>query len=210
MKIGLEGLADYEIVELLLTFAIPRGDVKEIAKELIARFGDLRGVLDASIEEMKEVEGIGSVTPVALKIIKAAATLYLQQAVERREVFADSSKLADVGRVRIGSEQNEIFEVAYLDTCLRLTRNGIETIEEGTIDRATAYPRRVMEAALKRGAAALVLAHNHPNGDVRPTEQDKVLTRAMVLAGEAVNIKIVDHVIVSATDIFSFRKAGLL
>lgn len=210
VKAGLEGFADYELVELLLTLAIPRVDTKEPAKALIKRFGNLRGILDAQIEELREIEGIGTVTPIALKIIKVAAALYLQQTTEGREAFADTTQLADVWRLRIGAERNEIFQVAYLDTALRLLRDGIETIEEGTIDRATAYPRRVMEAALKRGAAALVLAHNHPNGDVRPTEQDKVLTRAMVLAGEAVSIKIVDHLIVSASDTFSFRKAGLL
>ena len=83
-------------------------------------------------------------------------------------------------------------------------------LEEGTIDRADVYPRRVVEAALKRGAAALVLAHNHPNGDVQPSEQDKILTRALVLAAETVHLKIVDHLIVSRDEAFSFRKAGLL
>ena len=92
----------------------------------------------------------------------------------------------------------------------RLIRDGVERLEEGTTDRATVYPRRVVEAALRRGAAALVLAHNHPNGTVEPTEEDKVLTRAIVLAGEAVQLKIADHLIVSPDQVFSFRKAGLL
>jgi DNA repair protein RadC len=83
-------------------------------------------------------------------------------------------------------------------------------LEEGTIDRAAVYPRRVMEAALRRSAAALVFAHNHPNGNVQPSEQDKVLTRALVLAATTLQIKILDHVIVSADEVFSFRKEGLL
>lgn len=78
---------------------------------------------------------------------------------------------------------NEFFEVGYLDSGLRLVRDGVETLEQGTVDRAAVYPRRVVEAALRRGAAAMVFAHNHPNGDVRPSDQDKVLTRALVLAG---------------------------
>ena len=86
----------------------------------------------------------------------------------------------------------------------------VETLEEGTIDRAAVYPRRVIEAALKRGAAALVLAHNHPNGNLAPSEHDKVLTRAIVLGAETVYLKVVDHLIVSPTETFSFRKAGLL
>jgi DNA repair protein RadC len=210
VKSGVDGFADYEVVELLLTLAIPRSDVKQPAKALIARFGNLRGILDAPIEELRVVKGLGSVTPVALKIIKAAATLYLQQSGEGRDSLADPSRLADFWRMRIGALQNEVFQVGYLDSGYRLLRDGIETLEEGTIDRAAVYPRRVIESALRRGAAALVLAHNHPNGRVTPSDQDKVLTRAIVLAAETVGVKIVDHLIVSASESFSFRKAGLL
>lgn len=210
LKSGLDGFADYEVVELLLTLAIPRSDVKQPAKALIARFGNLRGILDAPIEELRTVAGIGTVTPVALKIIKAAATLYLQQSGEGRDSLADSDRLADFWRMRIGALQNEVFEVAYLDSAYRLLRDGVETLEEGTIDRAAVYPRRVVEAALKRGAAAIVLAHNHPNGNLAPSEHDKILTRAIVLAAETVHLRVVDHLIVSAQETFSFRKAGLL
>lgn len=210
LKTGLAGFADYEVVELLLTLAIPRSDVKLPAKALIARFGNLRGILDAPVEELRTVAGIGSVTPVALQIIKAAATLYLQQSGEGRDSLADPDRLSEFWRIRIGALHNEVFEVAFLDSGYRLLRDGVETLEEGTIDRAAVYPRRVIEAALKRGAAALVLAHNHPNGDITPSEHDKVLTRAIVLAAETVHLRVVDHLIVSAQETFSFRKGGLL
>ena len=210
LKSGLAGFADYETVELLLTLAIPRSDVKQPAKALIARFGDLRCILDAPIEELRSVSGIGTVAPVALRIIKAAATLYLQQGGEGRDSLADPIRLTEFWRMRIGSLPNEVFEVAYLDSGYCLLRDGVDRLEEGTTDRATIYPRRVVEAALKRGAAAVVLAHNHPNANLSPSEHDKVLTRAIVLAAETVNLKVVDHLIVSAEDTFSFRKAGLL
>lgn len=207
---GLAGFADYEVIELLLTLAIPRSDVKQIAKALITRFGNLRCILDAPIEDLRAVKGIGSVTPVALKIIRETATLYLQQVSESQVSLADQSQLVEFWRMQIGALKDEVFEVAYLDSAYRLFADGIDRLEEGTIDRATVYPRRVIESALKRGAAALVLAHNHPNGNIQPSEQDKTLTRAIVLAAETVNLKIVDHLIVSPDDVFSFRKAGLL
>jgi DNA repair protein RadC len=210
MKAGLDGFADHEVVELLLTLAIPRSDVKQPAKALIERFGNLRAILDAPIDELREVKGIGSVAPVALRIIRAAATLYLQQRAEGVEPLSDRSHLENTWRTRIGALRDEVFEVAYLDSGRRLLRDGIERLEEGTTDRAAVYPRRVIESALRRGAAALVLAHNHPNGRVEPTEQDKALTRAIVLAAETVHLRIVDHLIVSVDAVFSFRKAGLL
>jgi DNA repair protein RadC len=148
------------------------------------------------------------VAPAALKIIRAAATLYLQQSAEGTNLVADHESLAAFWRMRIGANANEAFEVAYLDSGYRLLRDGVERLEEGTIDRAAIYPRRVVESALRRGAAAIVLAHNHPNGDVKPSEQDKLLTRALVMAAETVQI--VDHLIVSPDESFSFKKAGLL
>lgn len=209
-KAGLDGFADHEVVELLLTLAIPRSDVKRPAKALIERFGNLRAIFDAPLDELREVKGIGSVAPVALRIIRAAATLYLQQSAEGTESVMEAVHLETVWRSRIGALRNEVFEVAYLDSANRLLRDGIERLEEGTVDRAAVYPRRVVESALRRGAIALVLAHNHPNGNVEPTEQDKVLTRALALAAETVHIRILDHFVVSVHSVFSFRRAGLL
>ena len=108
-----------------------------------------------------------------------------------------------------------ILHINYLPQARTAAASGLigtllSLLEEGTVDRAAVYPRRVIESALRRGGAALVLAHNHPNGDVTQSEHDKVLTRAIVLAAETVGVKIIDHLIVSADETFSFRKAGLL
>lgn len=210
LKSGFEGFSPHEIVELLLTLAIPRRDVKEAAKALLQRFGSLRGILDAPLLELQKVRGIGPVTPVALRIIREAASLYLQQRAEAQASLASPAALHDFWRSRLGGLPNEVFQVAYLDTAFKLLRDGVETLEEGTLDRAAIYPRRVMDAAVRRGAGALVFAHNHPNGNVKPSEHDKTLTRALVLAAETLQIKVLDHVIVSKDEVFSFRKEGLL
>lgn len=210
LRAGFDGFADHEVVELLLTLAIPRSDVKEPARALLARFGSLRGIMDAQLHELSRIDGIGSVAPVALRIIREAAALYLRQTAEDRESLRDPEALARFWRLRIGAVPNEVFEVAFLDGALRLLRDGVERLEEGTIDRAAVYPRRIAEAALRRGAAHVVFAHNHPNGDVRPSDQDKVLTRALVLATTTVQVRVLDHLIVSPDRAFSFRAEGLL
>ena len=210
VKSGLAGFAEHEVVELLLTLAIPRADVKQPAKELLARFGNLRGVLDAPLPELRAVDGIGEVAAVGLHLVRAAAALYLQQGSEGGDVLRNATKISDFWRMRIGALKHEVFAVAYLDSAHRLLRDGVETLQEGTIDRAAVYPRRVVEAALKREAAALVLAHNHPNGNVQPSEQDKLLTRSIVLAAETIGLRVVDHLVVSPDETFSFKQAGLL
>lgn len=209
-RAGFVGFSEHEIVELLLTLAIPRSDVKQPAKALLRQFGSLKGILDAPLEELRSVPGVGAVTPVALKILKGTAALYLQQSSEETASLAEPDHLGNFWRTRIGALPNEVFEVAYLDSAYRLLRDGVETLEEGTVDRATVYPRRVIEAALRRGAFGIVLAHNHPNGTTTPSEHDKLLTRAITLAAETVNVRVVDHLIVSSSEFFSFRKAGLL
>lgn len=210
LKSGFAGFADYEIVELLLTLAIPRRDVKPAAKALLARFGSVRGVLDAPLEELRRVDGLGEVAPVALRLIRETANLYLQQAAEGGEPLREPDALIRFWRSRIGSLPYEVFEVAYLDSAGRLLRDGVERLEEGTVDRATVYPRRILEAALRRNAAALVVAHNHPNGEVNPSEQDKLLTRALTLAATTVSVRLLEHLVVSPDKVFSFREAGLL
>jgi len=209
-KSGFAGFAEHEVVELILTLAIPRVDVKEPAKALLRRFGSLRGVMDATLPELESVKGIGEVAATSLYIVRESATLYLQEASEGTQILRDAERLSDFWRMRIGALRHEVFAVAYLDSAYGLLRNGVEILQVGTIDRAAVYPRSVVEAALRRQAAALVLAHNHPNGFVDPTDHDKVVTRAIVLAADTISLRVVDHLIVSPRETFSFRKAGLL
>ena len=210
VKNGLAGFAEHEVLELLLTLAIPRADVKQPAKLLLKRFGGLRGVLDAPLAELRSVRGIGEVAAIGLHLVREAAALYLQQGSEGGDVLGNPKQISDFWRMRIGGLKHEVFAVAYLDAGHRLLHDGVQTLQEGTVDRAAVYPRRVVEAALKRQAAALVLAHNHPNGNVRPSEQDKILTRAIVLAADTIDLRVLDHLVVSADKTFSFRQAGLL
>lgn len=210
LKSGLDGLADYEAVELLLTLAIPRRDVKPLAKALLSRFGSLRSLLDAPATELQEVEGIGSTAVVAFRLVRELAGLYQQRSLEQRDVVSDPASLANLWRARLGNLRHEVFEVAYLDAGGRLLRDGIETIEEGSVTYAAVYPRRVIEGALRRGAAAVVLAHNHPGGTPYPSEDDRAVTRRLADAAAAVEISVVDHFIVADDHVVSLRAHGLL
>lgn len=210
LKGGFAALADYEALELLLTLCIPRRDVKPMAKALLKEFGSLRGVLDAPVESLQQVPGIGEVAPVALRVIREAATLYLRQAIEGRRVLDNMDKLEDFWRLRLGPLRHEVFEVAYLDNHFQLLEDGIERVEEGTIAETNVYPRKVMESALRKQAAHIVVAHNHPTGDVTPSDHDKHLTRALEHAGRPLGIKLIDHVIVGAKKTYSFRRAKFI
>ena len=149
-KSGLDGFADYETVELLLTLAIPRSDVKQPAKELIRRFGDLRGILDAPSADLRAVRGIGKVAPVALKIVKAVARLLSSAGTEAGEFLADSSRLRDFCRMRLGVLTNEALEVSRQDASGHIIRDGVKRLSEGATHRAPAYLPRIVEQALKR------------------------------------------------------------
>mgnify|MGYP001227855410 CR=1 FL=1 len=210
LKVGFAGFSDHEVVELLLTLCIPRCDVKPPAKALIQRFGSLKAILDAPLEDLREVSGLGAVAPVALRIIRDAASLYLQQSAEEQPLLNSTERLEAFWHSRLGGKRNEVFEVAYLDSGYHLLEDGVERLEEGIVDRTQVYPRKVMEAALRRGAAALVVAHNHPAGNARPSPQDKQLTQALIRAASALSIKLIDHLIITEEDHFSFRRAGLL
>ncbi len=206
---GLDGFSDYEIVELMLTLAIPRSDVKQPARALVSRFGDLRGILDAKPEEISEIKGIGTVTPIALSIIKQLATLYLGQKGKDDASALKPQDIENFWRMEIGSSDIEQFGVTYLDSAIKLL--GDHKVHwQGTIDKTAVYPREIMAEALKRKASAIVLAHNHPNGIMQPSEEDKVITEQIVLMAESLDISVLDHFIVSAKSAFSFRNNMLL
>lgn len=209
-RAGLAAFEPHEVVELLLTLAIPRRDVKHQARELLARYGSVRGVLDAPVHELQAVPGVGEAAAIILHIVRDTATRYLEETVGEGESLAEFADLSRFWRLRLGGLTMEAFEAALVDGRYRLLRNGIERLTEGIVDRATVYPRTVMEHAIRRGAAGVVVAHNHPSGNVSPSEQDKAITRALTLAAATLQVKLLDHLIVSPDEVFSFRTEGLL
>lgn len=208
LRLGFDGMDDYEAVELLLTFFIPRRDVKETAKLAVRRFGSFRGVLDADEQDLAGVDGIGPTVAANIRLVRLAADHYLKQRAKDREPLSDPSALYEYCRSRMGHLPTEEFRVLYLDPKIRIIDD--EQFDRGTVDRANVFPREVVNAALKRNAAGIIVAHNHPSGDLAPSDHDKLLTRALVLAATTIDLKVHDHLIVGADGVFSFRSHGLI
>ncbi|MGQ9508012.1 MAG: RadC family protein [Thermodesulfobacteriota bacterium] len=207
-KSGSEGFHDYELLELLLTYGLPRRDVKPIAKALIKRFGSFSGVLDASERELLEVVGMGPISSILIKLVKDLCCLYLEEKMKGRDVLSSPKAVVDFVKMRLSGLPYEAFMVIYLNTKNEVLH--YEIIQEGTIDRAVVFPRRIIEGALAQHASGLILVHNHPSGHNSPSEDDKNLTRSIILAAKTLDLRILDHIVVGKEGHFSFMENRLL
>jgi len=205
---GIEALHDYEAVELLLCYAIPRGDVKPLAKALLRTFGSIKGVIDADIADLEKVKGIGPHSAIALSLFKDLCAIYLRQhAVEKPQITC-TSELVNYCKTVLGGLKDEQFRVIYLNSQNRIIDD--ESIQEGIVSQAVVYPRKVLENALKRKASAIILLHNHPSGHVRPSDADIRLTRTIQETARVLDILVHDHIIIGENRFFSFREEGIM
>jgi len=208
LKSGPGALADYELLEFILFGAIPRGDVKPIAKALLRHFGGFSDVLSADAGRLKEVEGIGDSAAAYLKAVQAASLRLLQDQVLDRPVISSWEALLDYCRAAMAYETAEQFRILFLDK-----RNAViadEVQQKGTVDHTPVYPREVVKRALELGATAVILTHNHPSGDCTPSKADIEMTKKVIEAGRALGIAVHDHVIIARRQSYSFRSHGLI
>jgi DNA repair protein RadC len=205
---GSEGLHDYELLELLLTYAIPLRDVKPVAKELLNRFDNFAGVVDASPEELQDIPGIGAASSVLIKIVKDVCCSYLAERMEKRDALVSPAAVRDFARMKLSGKKDEALMVIYLNTKNHV--NDYEILHVGTIDQTMVYPRTLIKKALSNNSSGLIIVHNHPSGICDPSEEDKRLTNAVRSAVETVDIRLVDHLIVGKGGYFSFIENELL
>ena len=205
---GVSAFHDYEALELLLSYAIPRKDVKSLAKELLNTFGSLKGVIDAEKDSLAKVKGIGLHTAILIKLIKEMGILYLKEKAREKPQITCTSELVDYCKTYMGGLKDERFCVIYLDAQNRLT--DIETIQEGIVNQAVVYPRKVLENALKQKASAVILVHNHPSGQAKPSDADIRLTKTIQETARILDIIVHDHLIIGENKFFSFREEGLI
>lgn len=207
LKNGIDALADYEILELILFSAIPRRDVKPLAKSLIQNFGSFQGVMHATPDQLISF-GLSENTAAAIKIIQASALHLMKQELLKRPVLNSWTKLVDYLQATMAREQREHFRLMFLNKKNELIADEIQ--QSGTVDHTPAYPREIMKRALELGATALILAHNHPSGDPTPSKADIEMTEAIIQAGKPFSIVIHDHIIVSRNGVNSMRNMGLI
>ena len=204
---GAESVPDYELLELIL-FAIPRKDTKKLAKDLIAAFGSLADVISADATKLAEFPGMGETGAAAIKAAQAAAQRLLHAEMKNTEVISSWQALVDYLTVKAGYEPIEQFRVLYLDRKNKLILD--EALGRGTVDHTPVYPREVVKRALELNASALILAHNHPSGDPKPSRADIDMTRKVKDALATVNIRLHDHVVIGRAGHVSFKSEGLL
>lgn len=201
-------LADYELLELLLFAAIPRVDVKPLAKELIEQFGSFAGVISADLEQLEAVKGIKRNTAVHLKSVQAASKRLARQQLEKRPVLGAWQDLIDYCYTAMAHEKKEQFRILFLNNKNVLIKDEVQQV--GTINHTPVYPREVVKRALELEATALILIHNHPSGDPKPSQDDIKMTQVIIDAAKGVGITIHDHLIIGKKGPYSFRNAGLI
>ncbi len=205
---GADSLQDYELLELVLFSAIPRRDVKPLAKELISKFGSLQEVMNAPLQEIKKVNGISDNTAVALKAVTATAHRIMKLELMQKPVLNSWSKLMDYCHATMAHEKKEYFRILFLNKKNILIADEIQG--SGTVDHTPAYPREIMKRALELGATALILIHNHPSGDPKPSQADIEMTNKIIQAASPFNITIHDHIVIARNGYTSFRGEGLI
>ncbi|MCU0908152.1 MAG: DNA repair protein RadC [Rhodobacteraceae bacterium] len=205
---GAAAMPDYELLELILFRAIPRQDVKPLARALLVGFGDINGVLSATPERLASVKGCGPAVALELKVVEAAAQRLARARVMHRPVLSSWAQLLDYCHTVMAHRETEQFRVLYLDRKNVLIAD--EQQAEGTVDHVPVYPREVLRRALDLNASAMILVHNHPSGDPTPSQADIAMTAQIRDAGAVLGVTLHDHLIIGRAREVSFRAEGLL
>ncbi|QQA42891.1 RadC family protein [Pelagovum pacificum] len=205
---GPDALPEYELLELILFRAIPRQDVKPLARLLLDRFGDFNGVISASARRLGEMSGVGEAVITELKVVEAAAHRLSRSRILRRQVVSSWDALIDYCHTVMSHREAEHFRILFLDRKNTLIAD--EEQARGTVDHVPVYPREVVKRALELNASALILVHNHPSGDPTPSDADVEMTGMIERAASTLGITLHDHIIVGKSRELSFRSEGLL
>jgi DNA repair protein RadC len=206
---GATSLSDSELLALLLRTGTKGRGVLQMAHEVLTTFGGIAGLLHTAADDLKRIKGLGGTAKRAeLSAVMELARRAMSQQLKEREVFGSPDAVKHYLQLHLGRKPHEVFAVLFLDAQNRLI--AMEELFRGTLTQTSVYPREIVQHALKWEAAAVVLAHNHPSGEVRPSRADEVLTRTLVAALALVDVRVLDHVIVAPGEALSMAQTGLL
>ena len=203
-------MADYEALELLLTYAIPRRDVKPLSKKLIKEFGSFAGVISSPIERLVNIDGIKENSAILLKFVEFAAKKLSWQnlAFEDAPFISSTDTLIEFCRCAMGYSEVEVLRIIYVDAKLKVMDS--EVLQKGSVSSVNISPRDIVSNALKKNASGIIMVHNHPTGDPRPSHNDVEATKKVKEACDTVGIKLHEHIIITPSDYYSFSQHNLV
>lgn len=208
LRSGLKDWKDYEILELALTFAVARKDTKQTAKQLIEKFGSLKNVLNTDIEKLKEIKGIKDHAAFFISFLKNFAVKYSELELAEKEKISSPSDTVVFLKTLIGSSKDEIFYAIFMNASNKILF--YDEINRGVVNKSAVYPRKIVELALKNNATSVIIAHNHPGGGCKPSQNDIIATEAVLKALKTVDVSLLDHIIVTDKNYYSFKDNGLI
>lgn len=210
LKNGINSFQEYEILELLLTYAIPRKDTKDLAKNLLKKFGSIEKVITAKKEDLEEVEGLGKASISFLKLMGELPHIFYENSLRNTDIITIKSKenLLKFLRSKIAFEKIEKFYVLYLSNSNELIAYNEKSY--GTLDKSAVYPREIYKDVLKYDAKAIILAHNHPSGSAKPSKSDMDITKEISNGLKNFDALLLEHIIITENSYFSFLEEGLI
>jgi len=207
LKTGFAGWNDYEILELLLTYSVPRRDTKPLAKKLISDFGSISGVFSADSDGLMAA-GLSVTTAAFLQLLKDFAKLYTKLAIKETDLLSAPSKVFDYLKNNMKFSKDEELLALFLNSSNHIITE--ELISKGVPDKAVTAPRKIAELALKHKSTGVIIAHNHPGGSPAPSPNDIEATKAVRSALDAVGIELLDHIIISNNSYLSFKEKSII
>ena len=205
---GAGALADAELLALLLRTGLPGLGVLQMAQSLLDRFGGLAGLLQADIDALKAVKGLGPAKRAEVAAVLEIARRVLAQQLAERPLFDSPQRVKDYVALQLRPLAHEAFAVLFLDSQHRLMT--LEVMFRGTLAHTSVHPREIVKRALALNAAAVVLAHNHPSGAAEPSRADELVTQGVHAALQLVDVRVLDHLVVGSAAVLSFAERGLL
>lgn len=200
---GIEALALHEIVELLLTYAIPRKDTKQIAHRLVTRFKTLGSLINASEDELIKVSGISIRSATLFHLLRDIMAICLKERYEKQDLITHRRDVEEYLRFYFGQRRDEYVAAIFLDNSNHILNT--EIVAEGTVNQCAVYPRLIIERALRCSATSMIIAHNHPGGGLTPSEADWLITERLFAVGKMLELPLMDHIIISHQKVISLR-----